>query len=254
MLTFTQNILILVLTMAASLLFMVGLNRLWPIAKRYANSDLVGWQLNVLGTAYALMAGFMLYTAWTNFGTVSLNVDLEANALRNMFRLAEGLPTPQRAELEMQAHSYADAVVSQDWADMAQGRIPNGSHEINETMWKTLMSVKAMTPSESIAQEHALSELVTLTSHRRTRLLQSTARLPAIFWCVLLVGGVLTVMSVSMFGSVNSRLHAFQVFSLTLLVTLMMLAIADVDRPFQGWVHVSDNAFQRAQQNMLEIK
>jgi hypothetical protein len=32
-----------------------------------------------------------------------------------------------------------------------------------------------------------------------------------------------------------------------------MLAIADVDRPFQGWVRISDYAFQRAQQTMHEI-
>jgi hypothetical protein len=65
-----------------------------------------------------------------------------------------------------------------------------------------------------------------------------------------MVGGILTVISVSMFGSANPRLHMLQVFSLTLLVTLVMLAISDVNRPFQGWVHVTDFAFQRAQRNM----
>jgi len=29
-----------------------------------------------------------------------------------------------------------------------------------------------------------------------------------------------------------------------------MLSIADVDRPFQGWVHISDFAFTRAQMTM----
>ncbi len=67
---------------------------------------------------------------------------------------------------------------------------------------------------------------------------------------VLMIGGVLTIVSVSMFGSANRRLHILQVFSLTLLISLVMLAIADVNRPFQGWVHVSDFAFVRAQQNM----
>jgi hypothetical protein len=115
------------------------------------------------------------------------------------------------------------------------------------------MSVKAASTSEATAEDHALSELSTLTQHRRTRLLQSATRLPSIFWWVLLVGGILTVISVSMFGSANARLHSLQVFSITLLVTLVMLAIADVNCPFQGWVHVSDYAFQRAQQNMQEI-
>ncbi len=254
MLTLWQNILILIIVMTASMLFMVGLNRVWPVENRHTQNDLIGWQLSVLGTTYAVILGFMIYTSWTDFGEAELNVDLEANALRNVFRLAEGLPSEQRSRLEMQARAYADAVVNRDWPTMARGEIPEDSHEINESMWRTLMSVKAASPSEITAEDHALSELSTLTQHRRARLLQSSGGLPSIFWCVLLVGGMLTLVSVSMFGSANPRLHSLQVFSSTLLVTLVMLAIADVNRPFQGWVHVSSYPFQRAQQNMQEVK
>ncbi len=250
MLSFTQNIVILISVMIASLLFTVGLNRIWPVHTRHSQNDLIGWQLSVLGTTYAVILGFMLYTSWTNFGTAELNVDLEANALRNIYRLAEGLPSEQRAQMEALTRSYADAVIDRDWPAMARGELPEDTHEINEQMWRTLMSVKAASSSEITAEDHALSELSTLTSHRRTRLLQSVTQLPTIFWGVLMVGGILTVISVSMFGSANPRLHMLQVFSLTLLVTLVMLAISDVNRPFQGWVHVTDFAFQRAQRNM----
>jgi hypothetical protein len=44
-----------------------------------------------------------------------------------------------------------------------------------------------------------------------------------------------------------------QVLSLTLLITLVMLAIADVDKPFRGWVHVDDYAFRRALETMREV-
>lgn len=250
MLSLMQNILILIAAMTASLLFTLALNRFWPVHTRHTQNDLIGWQLSVLGTTYAVILGFMLYTSWTNFGAAELNADLEASALRNVYRLAEGLPAVQRAQIETLAQSYADAVINQDWPTLARGRLPEESHEINELMWRTLMSVKAASTSEITAEDHALSELSVLTSHRRTRLLQSVSKLPTIFWGVLLIGGILTMISVSMFGSANPRLHMLQVFSLTLLVTLVMLAIADVNRPFQGWVHVSNFAFQRAQQNM----
>jgi hypothetical protein len=253
MLTLAQNVLIIILTMGVSLLFMVGLNRLWPVEKRHTENDLVGWQLSVLGTTYAVTLGFMLYTGWTNFTAAYLNVELEANSLRNIYRLAEGLPQ-QRAGIQNLTHAYADAVINHDWPGMAVGRLPEDSHLINEQMWKTLMSIKVASPSELMAEDHALSELSSLTMHRRTRLLQSTYRLPSIFWCVLLTGGVLTVLSVSMFGSAKPRVHTLQVFSLTLLVTLVMLAIADVDRPYRGWVHISSYAFVRAQETMHDPK
>ncbi|WP_158755917.1 DUF4239 domain-containing protein [Dyella sp. S184] len=250
MLTLPQNILIFCVTTIVSLTVMALMNRLWPFEKRQYGDDLIGWQLSVLGTTYAVILGFMLYTVWTNFGAATLNVDLEANALRTVYRLAEGLPQEQRLKLEAESRAYADAVVEGDWPAMAAGRVPDRSYGINEDMWRTLMQVKASTPSEITAQDHALSELSDLTARRRTRLLQSVYRLPFIFWAVLLIGAALTLLSVIMFGSVNRRLHTLQVFSLTILITLVMLAISDVNQPFRGWVCVSDYAFQRAQQTM----
>jgi hypothetical protein len=252
MLTLTQNVLIVLLAMAASLLFMVSLNRIWPVANRHSQNDQVGWQLSVLGTTYAVTLGFMLYTSWTNFNAVALNAEMEANALRNIYRLAEGLPQ-QRRQIQDLTRAYASAVVDLDWPDMARGQLPEGSHGINERMWKTLMATQAASPMEITAADHALTELSALTLHRRARLLQSAYRLPGIFWCVLMVGGVLTILSVSMFGSANPRVHTMQVFSLTLLVTLVMLSIADVDRPFRGWVHISDYPFRRALMTMHDL-
>jgi hypothetical protein len=71
-----------------------------------------------------------------------------------------------------------------------------------------------------------------------------------IFWWVLLVGGMLTIASVAMFGSRNPRVHVFQVCSLTLLITLALLAIADLDRRFEGWVQVSIYPFERERDHM----
>jgi hypothetical protein len=66
MLTLGQNFLVLAGVMALSLLFMVWMNRVWPVSKRHHPNDLVGWQLSVLGTTYAVTLGFMMYTDWTN--------------------------------------------------------------------------------------------------------------------------------------------------------------------------------------------
>ncbi len=252
MLDFPQNIIILVLSMTGSMLFMAILNRIWPREKRQIHNDLIGWQLNIIGTTYAVILGFMLYTVWTDFGSANLNVDLEASALRNIYRLGEGLPDPQRVQLQSQARAYAQAVIDQDWPEMARGVTPEESHQINQAMWKTLMSVRVATPSEAVAEDHAITELSTLTEHRRTRLLQSKYHLPTIFWGVLLIGGFLTIASASMFGSGNARLHALQVFAFTLLITLVLLAIADVNLPYRGWVHVDNYAFVRAQENMQD--
>jgi Protein of unknown function (DUF4239) len=250
MLNTTESVLIPLFAVIGSLLFMLGLNRIWPWEKRRAHNDVIGWQLSILGTTYAVILGFMLYAVWTNFGSADLNVDLEANALVNVYRLAAGLPDEQRTKLEKLALTYADVAINQDWPQMRHNLVPDTSQRINRDMWKVLMSVKVASPAESTAEDHALSELSSLTEHRRTRLLQSISQLPGVLWFVLIIGGVVTVASSCLFGSENVALHTLQVFAFSLLISMGLVAIADIHRPFQGVVHVSDDAFKRAQENM----
>ena len=250
MLNITEDVFLVIFALVASLILIAALNRFWPREKRRAHNELIGWQLTVLGTTYAVIIGFMLYTVWTNFGAADVNADAEANSLVNVYRLARGLPASQRADLQRSALAYADTVVNQEWPAMAHNDGTFAAIAPNREMWLTLMSVHAASPTEITAEDHAISELSEMNEHRRMRQVASAARLPGILWCVLLVGGAVTIVSACMFGSNNTTLHALQVSFTTLLIALVLVAIADIDRPFEGSVHVSDGAFRRAQETM----
>ena len=250
MLTTWEDFIVAGLTVFGSMMFMWALNWLWPWERRHAHNDLIGWQLSILGTTYAVILGFMLYTVWTNFGAAQVNAEDEANALGNLYRLSERLPDPQREKVADLTRAYANAVVEDDWPAMKSGRLPESSHKVNVDLWTTLLSAKSDSPGDIMIEDHALTELSALTEHRRIRLLQNAFRLPSVLWCVLIVGGIVTIVSASMFGSANTFLHAIQVFVFSLLIVLALVAIADIDRPFRGSVHVSNFAFRRAQQDM----
>jgi hypothetical protein len=252
MLDISQSATIVVATVSGSLLFMWTLNRVWPWSKRHAHNDLIGWQLSILGTTYAVILGFMLFTVWTNFGAAELNTDNEANSLTNVYRISEGLPEDVRGQMQALARHYANTVLTKDWPEMAADFSPNASERVNEDMWKLLMSNKAGAPSEILAEDHAISELSAMTEQRRTRVLQSAFRLPGVLWYVLIIGGAVTIASASMFGSANRLLHTLQIFAFSLLIALALVAIADIDRPFEGSVHVHDYAFRKALETMKD--
>jgi hypothetical protein len=251
MLTGTEDVVVVLLIVLCSLLFKAVVDRLWTREHRRAHNDLIGWQLSIIGTTYAVILGFMLYTVWTDFQAASANADAEANSVMNIYRLAEGLPAPQRDELKQMARAYVDAVINQDWPAMARGEVSMAaSHPVSMKMWQILMSVKGASPTEITAEDHALYELSAMSEHRRIRQLQNAERLPAVLWFVLILGAALTMMSSCMFGAESSLLHSLQVFAFSLLIALALVAIGDIDRPYQGSVSVANTAFRRAETSM----
>ena len=250
MLDAAQNTFLIIVCLVCSLFGMAAINRYWPAEKRRAHNDLIGWQLSVLGTTYAVIIGFMLYAVWVNYGTAELNVDAEANAVAKLYQLAAGLPPAERVSLRALAREYCDAVINSEWSEMDANITPKETRDITEQMWSVLTASGPTSTNEQTAADHALTELSALTQYRGIRLIEMASRLPDILWFVLMVGAIITIGSTWMFGAQNWKLHALQVSALTVLIVLALAAIADINRPFQGSVHVSNYAFRQSQLSM----
>jgi ABC-type branched-subunit amino acid transport system permease subunit len=82
-----------------------------------------------------------------------------------------------------------------------------------------------------------------LTEYRRIRSMQAREGLPAILWTVLIVGGVITVSAACFFGVPSFRFHVLQVAVLSFLISLVLVAVEDIDRPYQGGVTVQPEGF-----------
>jgi predicted membrane protein len=91
-----------------------------------------------------------------------------------------------------------------------------------------------------------MGEISSITEHRRIRLLQNETSLPLVLWLVLIVGALVTLMSACLFGSNNPTLHLLQTVTLALLLSLSLVAIADINRPFRGAVHVLPTGIENA--------
>jgi hypothetical protein len=253
MLTTFGDIVVVLGCTLASLVFVWMLNRVWPAEQRRDHNDIIGWQVGVLGTTYAVILGFMLYAVWTSFQDANINAETEANCLVSVYRVANGLPAEQRDQVHKLARQYADAVITQEWRTMEGGDFGYAGHQTIEQLWSTVLQTKPESFSQQTAMNLALTEIDSMTEHRRLRQLQSQSKLPAILWIVLIVGGIITMLSSCMFGIDNFLLHALQVVSLTLLLSLILVAIADIDRPFQGVIHVHPSGFERARQTFSQL-
>lgn len=129
---------------------------------------------------------------------------------------------------------------------METGDVPSAGGQMITQMWSTIAQVRNPSDYESQAVAELMSTLRGLTEHRRIRILQSHEMLPAILWAVLIAGGIITVAASCFFGVPNFRFHLLQVTVLSFLIALVLVAIADIDRPYQGNVKVSPAGFEFA--------
>ncbi len=252
MLSVFWDVLLLLLSMGSTVAIFFWIERRWPSKARIQHNEIIGWQINILGTIYAIILGFMLYTTWNTFQAAKQNTGSEANSLVNLARVGHGLPRAQATALHTLALQYATVVATQEWPAMEHSQFVAASHAAIESMWSTLTSVQPTTPAQQAALGQALNELSTMTDHRRQRRIEMFDSLPGILWVVLDSGAALVLLCCCLFGSHQIRLHLFLVVALSFLLTLLLLAIAAIDRPFQGWQHVPVTPFKEAVSTLSE--
>lgn len=253
MLNTLQSSLLVILTVGGSIGFLLLVHGLWPVQQRRPHNDLIGWHISVLGTTYAVVIGFMLYAVWTSFELANANAEAEANSLINVARSAQGLPEASKQEIEGLAREYVDQMLTQEWPAMGRISTTYESDRTVQKLWTAVTKTETSTNSEQTSRDHAFSELSRMTDCRRLRQLQVISDLPGILWAVLIAGAVVTIVSACLFGGGDLKLHLIQVSSLSLLLALVLAAIADINRPFQGAVHVMPLGFERARVTLERI-
>ena len=200
----------------------------------------------VIGTTYAVILAFTLSGVWSMFQQAQANEEQEANALVNVFRIATQLQDSNAKQIQDLCVRYVDNTVEREWRAMEKEQMtPEGAEMINQ-FWELAGESQVRAQADSIAAYQLMEELRGLTQYRRLRAMQSREHLPGILWTVLIAGAIITVASSCFFGVPNFRFHLVQVLVLTFLISLVLVAIADIDRPYQGAVKVQPEGFDFA--------
>lgn len=225
---------------------------LWEPGRRRSHNDVIGPSVGVIGTTYAVIVAFMLSGVWSNFQAALRNSEFEANSLVSLGRLCRSFPSPEREEIATLTREYAKDMIVREWPAMARKQLSPHGHEIMMQLWTLVPTTRTTTPQQAAALQQALSELSDMSQHRRIRVLESRTELPNILWVVLLFGAGITIGASCLFGVEDFKIHAFQVGALSLTIAILLVAIADIDHPFDGIVHVSPTSFQYALDTLEE--
>lgn len=247
------NALIIIACVAGATAFLFLVSRTSTAPSRRESNDFTGAVVAVIGTTYAVILAFTLAGVWTMFQQAEANEEQEANALVNVFRIAGQLNDPNAKAIRELCVRYVDNALQREWPAMEKQQMPPEGEEMINQLWTLAGENEAHAQPGAIAAYQLMEELRGLTQYRRLRAMQVREGLPGIFWAVLIAGGIITVASSCFFGVPNFRFHLLQVIVLSFLIALVLVAISDIDQPYQGELTVAPQGFSFAARTLHNL-
>jgi hypothetical protein len=196
------------------------------------------------GATLALLAFLMAFVtsmAVGRFDNRRLLIVEEANAIGTTYLRAGYLDEPYRTEIRDLLREYVDVrIPGAEPADIDAVRA--NSEQLHEELW---------TRAEALARAHpdsptlalfiaSLNEVIDL--HSKRLLAITGSRIPPVLWWALLSVIVLALILVGFQLSFDERRHYLALFLLVLVLSSVALLIADLDRPQEGTLRVSQQA------------
>ncbi|WP_432127126.1 DUF4239 domain-containing protein [Streptomyces sp. bgisy082] len=221
--------------------------RLFPVGEdEEPREDVAEYIAMMVSVLYAVVLGLCLVSVWETRSAASDHVQAEASALHQTYLLADALPLAQREPVRDAARTYASHVVDVEWPAMV-GREP-----LDASGWTLLDQLRRAGEvtrsdrvSEQIAAQELLAQLGYVDDARRGREAAAQERLSPVLWTGLLIGGVLTLAFMFLFGIKRSTTHVVMVMGLSGFIAFTVLLIHQLDSPFGEMLGAGPDAFTR---------
>lgn len=215
--------------------------------------DVASPLLSVVGTLYAVLLGLIVVDCMTKFQTAHITVGQEANAVANIFELADGLPSAKRLQIHQLCMDYVHEVRANEWELMNKMQASSKAQRDRVLLYKACVMWEPATESQKAIYASLLQELSEFTDARRDRLVLSSHGVWPAVWFVLFVGAVCTVVFTYFFGLPNLLSQIIMTAGVSLLIGLNLLLVAFYGYPFSGDVKVYPEEFLRDERIFKDV-
>lgn len=214
---------------------------------REANNEVAGQVFTVVGGVNVVIAAFVLISLFDAMDKAQDTTYEEANALVAVQWASESLAPADRVKVEQLTHSYATVVSEQEWPDMKAGRPTSAEGwTLLSNLQTTVERAKTTTERQENSRVEAAAQVWNVYQARQVRLNASGSGVSAVVWFAIMVGSVMSVALMFMFGGPGLYSYAIIVSMLSGAIGLLLFAIYQLQNPFSGGASVGPEAFVSA--------
>jgi hypothetical protein len=208
----------------------------------------------IVGTTLGLLAFTLAFTfsmAASRYDTRKGLVLEEANAIGTTYLRAMMLPAPQASEVRRLLREYVDIRVE---AALDPGQLSAGlarSEQLQTQLWREAAAAGSAQP-ESETTGLFIASLNDVIDLHAERLAGWRNRIPGTIWVFLYLTAALGMASMGYHTGLSGSRRTMAVIFLTLAFSGALTLIADLDRPREGFLTVSQQAMQDLQTSMRQ--
>ena len=247
------GLVVVLVAVVFALLGQLLVQRTVSVQVRESHNTALGMIYAAIYVLYALALAFSLFIVWSGFREAQRATDDEADAVEDLYQLANQYPEPERHRIQGLCRTYARVVAEDEWPLLEGDRAGRGSphaQELADELVKTVQSFEPTTSTQQTLYGQGITLVQVLDDNRELRLMESHQGVPIILWVILVGGGVLTVSFGFLFGMKAPWLHRVSIASLTVLIVLILYTIHLIEYPFTSDVRVTPTAFESVSDRM----
>jgi hypothetical protein len=188
----------------------------------------------------AFMLAFTFGMAATRFEARRQVVLDEANAIGTTYLRAGMLAEPEREIARGLLREYIDVRLQAVREEYVEGAMTR-SAELHDALWKAAENAAAKAPSPVTALFiESLNEVIDLHASRVQVGVRS--RIPGTIWAALFFVAVFSMVAMGYQMGLSGARRSLAAFALVLTFSSVLFLIADLDRPQEGFLRVSQQA------------
>ena len=174
----------------------------------------------------------------------------ETNAIRVTYLLASVIPATQGSEIRMLLREYVDERLR--WANGKRDEPGGSAQDLLDRIWKVAAAAGVQSPGRVDVFLGYVGRIVELQQERF--LVRERSRIPGEFWAVLYVIAVLALIAVGYHGGMAGTNRSPIMLTVGIAFSLVIMVIADMDRPGQGFIEVSQEPMVALRETLATSK
>ena len=197
----------------------------------------------------ALVLAFTFSLAASRFDDRRKTVLAEANAIGTTYLRSRLLPEPQRAEIARLLREYVDVRIEAIEEGKLEGALGR-SEQLHELLWRQTGGLAEKDSASIITGVfiQALNDMIDLHAERVQVGMRS--RIPLVIWAGLFGLAMLSMAAVGYQSGISATSRSPAMPGLVLAFAIVLAIIADLDRPREGLLQVSQQAMIDVQKSM----